>query len=71
MSIEDENLFKVSLTLGGNLVVGYYRGSDFSPDEALNLAAWLVTLALESGGDFDKYCSLCESIAEERMQHGK
>lgn len=62
-SLDSENLFKVALTASGQeLVIGYYRGSSFSPDEALNLAAWLVQLALAAGGDFEKYIDLCERL---------
>lgn len=69
MSIDDENLFKVALTQSGKgLVIGYYRGTDFSPDEALNLAAWLSQLAMEAGGNFEKYVDLCERIENARRK---
>lgn len=64
--IDDENLFRVALTIGNQLVIGYYRGQDFSPREALNLAAWLQQLALEAGGDFNYFAELCEKIEAAR-----
>jgi len=71
MTLEEENLFKVALTSSGKgLVIGYYRGTDFSPDEALNLAAWLSQLAMEAGGDFNKYVDLCERIENARRTDG-
>lgn len=68
--MDEENIFAVSQTVSGNIVIGYYRGSDFSPDEALNLAAHLLMLALESGGDFQRYIDLCERIENERRSNG-
>lgn len=62
MSIENENLFKVALTVDNQIIIHYYRGTEFSPDEALNLAAWLAQLAHKAGGNFDAYVDLCERI---------
>lgn len=64
MTLEEENLFKVALTTDDQVIIHYYRGHDMTPDLALNLAAWLSSLALSAGGDFEKYVDLCERIQE-------
>lgn len=66
--VKEPNKFGVTYTVGGNIVVGGGVMHSLSPDEALVLAAWLSTLALKAGGNFEKYVDLCERLEE---QHGK
>jgi hypothetical protein len=60
------NLFKVAHTVNGNIVIGYYRGTEFSPDEALNLAMWLQQLAFESGGNYSRFIRESKRLAKQR-----